>query len=48
MNPLLPQEKSDGPIPEKTDAPMPINPGERNRSLAAELRRRSGVNFLCI
>ncbi|RJR36909.1 MAG: heterodisulfide reductase [Deltaproteobacteria bacterium] len=47
MNPPLPQEKTDGPMPEKTDAPMTIKPGERDRSLAAEVRSRSGTNFNC-
>ena len=38
MNSSLPQEQ--------TDVPMPvIKPGERDRSLAAEVRKRSGTDF---
>lgn len=34
------------PSQEETDVPMPpIKPGERDRSLAAEVRQRSGANF---
>ncbi len=41
MNPSLPQEEIDVPMPV-------IKPGERDRSLAAEVRKRSGTNFnLC-